>query len=95
MAALLLIMNLGWVRAGFAGSRLSISAQPANQTVTAGQSATFTVVASGRSFISYQWCKNGASISGANSSSYTTPPATSSDNGEQSDAHSERSDGGA
>ena len=67
----------------FAATRLSISAQPANQTVTAGQSATFTVVASGRGTIGYQWYKNGAPISGANFSSYTTSATSSTDNGEQ------------
>ncbi len=33
----------------------SITAQPTNQTVTAGQTATFTVTASGTSPLSYQW----------------------------------------
>ena len=78
-------MILVWVPQGVAGGRLWISAEPANQTVTAGQSATFSVVASGRGAINYQWFVNGAPISGANSSSYTTPPASSSDNGAQFD----------
>src|SRR4029077_19526938 len=30
--------------------------------------------------LSFQWRKNGASVSGATSSSYTTPPTTSADN---------------
>jgi hypothetical protein len=59
----------------------AITAQPANQTVTAGQTATFTVVATGTSPLGYQWQKNGASISGATSSSYTTAATTSSDSG--------------
>lgn len=57
-----------------------ITAQPANQTVPAGQTATFSVVATGTS-LAYQWRKNGASISGATAASYTTPPTTSADNG--------------
>jgi hypothetical protein len=61
----------------------AITAQPANQTVSAGQSATFTVVASGSGTLTYQWSKNGAAISGATSSSYTTPVTTASDNGAQ------------
>src|SRR5207253_1572104 len=61
----------------------SITTQPANQTVTAGQTATFTVVAAGTSPLSYQWKKNGTAISGAASSSYTTPATTSADNGSQ------------
>ncbi len=59
----------------------TITTQPANQTVTAGQTATFAVVASGTSPLSYQWQKNGASIAGATSSSYTTPAATAADSG--------------
>lgn len=85
MLALLPVMNLAWAPQIVAGSRLWISAEPANQTVTAGQSATFSVVASGRGAISYQWFENGAPIGGANSSSYTTPPASGSDNGAQFD----------
>src|SRR6266404_3025379 len=61
----------------------SITTQPASQTVTVGQTATFTVVATGTSPLTYQWKKNGTSISGATSSSYTTPATTSSDNGAQ------------
>src|SRR5204863_5565687 len=52
-----------------------------NQTVTAGQTATFTVVASGTAPLSYQWQKNGANIAGAASASYTTPAATTADSG--------------
>src|SRR5213078_3117558 len=59
----------------------TITAQPVSQTVTAGQTATFTVVAAGTAPLSYQWQKNGANISGATSASYTTPATASSDNG--------------
>ena len=61
----------------------SITTQPASQTVTAGQTATFSVTATGTAPLSYQWKKNGTAISGAISSSYTTPATTSSDNGAQ------------
>ena len=61
----------------------AITTQPTNQTVTAGQTATFAVVASGTAPLSYQWNKNGTAVSGATSSSYTTPATTSSDNGAQ------------
>jgi len=61
----------------------SITTQPANQTVTLGQTATFTVVATGAALLSYQWQKNGAAISGATSASYTTLATTSADNGAQ------------
>ena len=59
----------------------SITTQPANQIVTAGQTVTFTVVASGTAPLSYQWLKNGANVAGATSSSYTTPLMTTVDNG--------------
>ena len=61
----------------------SITTQPASQTVTAGQSATFSVAASGTAPLSYQWRKNGTAISGATSASYTTPATTTADNGAQ------------
>jgi Ig-like domain-containing protein len=59
----------------------SITTQPANQTVTVGQSATFSVLATGTGPLSYQWRKNGTNISGANASSYTTPTTTTADSG--------------
>ena len=59
----------------------SITTQPGSQMVTAGQTASFSVTATGTAPLSYQWNKNGAAISGATSSSYTTPATTSSDNG--------------
>ncbi len=61
----------------------SITTQPASQTVTVGQTATFQVAASGTATLTYQWQKNGAVISGAVSSAYTTPITTSADNGSQ------------
>src|SRR6266850_1902747 len=56
---------------------------PADQTVTAGQMATFSVTASGTAPLSYQWQKNSADISGATLASYTTPATTAQDNGAQ------------
>ena len=61
----------------------SITTQPTSQTVTAGQTASFSVAATGTAPLSYQWKKNGTAISGATSSSYTTPATTNSDNGAQ------------
>ncbi|HTU33486.1 MAG TPA: immunoglobulin domain-containing protein [Candidatus Acidoferrum sp.] len=58
-----------------------ISSQPANQAVVAGQMATFSVTANGQSPLAYQWSKNGATVSGATSSSYTMPATTAGDNG--------------
>jgi hypothetical protein len=59
----------------------SIVTQPASQTVNAGQTATFSVVAQGAAPLSYQWQKNGANISGANAASYITPTTTLADSG--------------
>jgi hypothetical protein len=49
--------------------------------VTAGQTATFSVLATGTGPLSYQWRKNGTNITGANASSYTTPATTATDTG--------------
>ena len=59
----------------------AITVQPASQTVALGQPATFTVTATGTGPLAYQWYLNGVAISGATSSSYTTPSTTSSNNG--------------
>jgi len=61
----------------------SITTQPASQTVTAGQTATFSVTSSGAAPLNYQWSKNGAAITGAISASYTTPATATSDSGSQ------------
>jgi len=58
----------------------TITTQPANQTVAAGQTATFSVVATGTAPLSYQWRKNSTNISGATPASYTTPGTTTADN---------------
>ncbi len=51
----------------------SITTQPVSQTIAIGTSATFKVVASGSSPLSYQWSLDGTPIDGATSASYTTP----------------------
>src|SRR6267143_191672 len=61
----------------------TLTTQPVSQMVTAGQTATFAVAATGTAPLSYQWRKSGTAIAGATSSSYTTPATTSSDNGAQ------------
>lgn len=61
----------------------SITQQPSNQTVTAGQTATFSVMAVGVAPLSYQWQKGTTAISGATSASYTTLPTTTANNGSQ------------
>jgi hypothetical protein len=61
----------------------AITSQPANQIVSTGQTAMFSVTATGTPSPTYQWQKNGANISGATSASYTTPTVTTADSGEQ------------
>lgn len=61
----------------------TITTQPNSQTITAGQTATFSVRASGTAPLGYQWAKNGTAISGATAASYTTPATTATDNGSQ------------
>jgi hypothetical protein len=58
----------------------TISSQPASAKIAAGQTATFNVAATGTTPMNYVWMKNGAAISGATSSTYTTPAETTTDN---------------
>jgi hypothetical protein len=59
----------------------TITTQPVSQTVTAGQAATFTVVAAGSPTLTYQWQRNHANISGATLATYSTPATSTSDSG--------------
>ncbi|CAG1001504.1 Endoglucanase C [Methanosarcinales archaeon] len=58
-----------------------ITIQPVNQNVKEGRNATFSVVATGASPLSYQWQKNGIDIPGATDAMFTTSATTISDNG--------------
>ncbi|MFZ0821984.1 MAG: immunoglobulin domain-containing protein, partial [Candidatus Acidiferrales bacterium] len=60
-----------------------IQVQPSNQTVMAGETATFGIFAVGSANLSYQWLKNGANIPSATWPTYTTPPTVITDSGEQ------------
>jgi glucose/arabinose dehydrogenase len=60
-----------------------ISQHPVNQTVNAGQTATFNVTASGTAPLTYVWRRNNMDIPNTNSASYTTPPTVAGDNGAQ------------
>ncbi|MBE0544619.1 MAG: immunoglobulin domain-containing protein [Verrucomicrobia bacterium] len=63
----------------------AITGQPANQRVVFGETATFSVVASGSSALSYQWQRyetnlvNGGNISGATSATLTVSNAQADD----------------
>lgn len=54
--------------------------QPKGAKISVGQTATFSVYATGSPPLTYQWRKNGVNIDGATGSSYVTPPATKKDN---------------
>ena len=58
----------------------TITTQPANRTVIAPATATFTVVATGSATLTYQWKKGATAITGATSTTYTTPATTLADN---------------
>ena len=59
----------------------SITTQPADQSVTAGQSATFSVAASGSASLSYQWQRDGVAVPGATSSTYVLSSTAMNDSG--------------
>lgn len=64
----------------------SITTQPTDQNATVGQTATFSVAATGTAPLSYQWRLNGANIStAATSASYTTPATALADDGDTFD----------
>ncbi len=72
--------NSATLTVGTAGSP-SIDTQPVDQTVQAGETATFFVEASGTAPLSYKWQKNSADIDGAVDPSYTTPATVRGDSG--------------
>ena len=61
---------------------LAITNQPQDTSVSVGQSASFSVTATGgTAALTYQWRRNGSNIAGANAVSYTTPATTLADTG--------------
>ena len=59
----------------------TITTQPAAQAVAPGQTASFSVVATGTEPLAYQWQKNGTNIDGATTNTYTTPATSIADIG--------------
>jgi glucose/arabinose dehydrogenase len=59
----------------------TITDQPISKTVSVGQSATFTVGATGSGTLTYQWQRNQVNISGATGSSFTLSNAQTGDSG--------------
>ena len=64
-----------------AGPSIGITTQPSSQTVNAGQSATFSVVASGTTALEYQWFRNDVALTGATGASLTLATAQPADAG--------------
>lgn len=60
---------------------VTISSQPASQSVPAGQAAGFSVIANGTAPLSYQWQRNGANIPGATYHSYGIAAVQAADAG--------------
>ena len=84
----IVVVLLSGVPSVYASTKPSFTTQPSNATVTAPATATFTAVASGSPTPTYQWKQKppGGSfgnISGATSTSYTTPATTAAMNGTQ------------
>ncbi|HYH86167.1 MAG TPA: PQQ-dependent sugar dehydrogenase [Pyrinomonadaceae bacterium] len=61
----------------------SITSQPASQTVSAEQTAVFSVSASGGQPLFFRWQRNGADIEGADAATLTLPNVSIADNGAQ------------
>jgi photosystem II stability/assembly factor-like uncharacterized protein len=59
----------------------TIATPPANQTVTLGATATFSVTANGTAPLTYQWRRASTAIAGATGTSYTTPTTVAGDTG--------------
>lgn len=59
----------------------SITQQPASLAVLSGQSASFTVAASGTAPLATQWQRNGVDIAGATSTAYTLATTVLADSG--------------
>lgn len=60
-----------------------ITSQPANATATEGNTAPFTVSATGTSPLTYQWRRDGTAIAGATAVTFVTPVLTLADNNAQ------------
>ena len=59
----------------------SIVTQPSDQTVNAGNNATFSVVTHGSAPFNYSWERNRVAIAGATSTTYVTPATVLADSG--------------
>ncbi|MSU49019.1 MAG: matrixin family metalloprotease [Opitutus sp.] len=62
----------------------TITTQPTSRTVAAGQSTTFSVVATSATPLTYQWLKAGAPLAGRTASTFTLASITTGDAGNYS-----------
>ncbi|MCE5419164.1 MAG: immunoglobulin domain-containing protein [Acidithiobacillus sp.] len=79
-------LALGFMACGGGGSTPAatapaITTQPTNQTVTAGQNASFTVAATGNGTLSYQWRKGGSNLAGQTSATLSLTAVSAGDAG--------------
>jgi hypothetical protein len=90
-AALISVLGLTGCSGGFQGSKPGSSStgqstslkvtQPVSVTVVVGQTATFSVTATGTGPFTYQWMENGTPITGAIGSTYTTSATAAGQSG--------------
>jgi hypothetical protein len=73
--------NNDTIRLGLLAMAPTIQTQPQSQTVTAGDSVQFSVAASGRPAVTYQWYFGGTAISGATGSSFSLSNAQAANAG--------------
>jgi len=74
--------SLSDVTDGGGGNDLAILSQPASQTVLAGKTISFSVVATGVEPLGYQWSKDGSDIEGATSSALAMADVSADDAGD-------------
>jgi len=67
----------------FTRTAASITTSPVAITVTEGEDASFSVVASGSAPLTYQWFRGGVAIPGATAASYTLPSASPLEDGDK------------
>jgi glucose/arabinose dehydrogenase len=72
--------RVGRIRPATANQAPQITSQPQSLTRSVGQSATFSVTATGTAPLSFQWQRNGVNITGATASSFTISSVTTGDN---------------